>query len=169
MARSGLEGRLTIEPLNRDHNRGTFSCGVESLDRYLKRQANQDVKRRISRVFFARGPLETEILGYYTLSTLALDLSVLPEKIAKQLPRHPVPAALIGRLAVNASMQGQGVGGMLLVNAIKRTLAVSEEIAIYAMVVDAKNDKAETFYRHYGFSRLASNDTRLFLPLKSFR
>ena len=80
-----------------------------------------------------------------------------------------MPAALIGRLAVNTSVHGQGVGGMLLVNAIKRTLAVSEEVAIYAMVVDAENDKTETFYRQYGFSRLAANDTRLFLPLKSFR
>lgn len=175
MVRSDFEGRLALELLNRKHNRDTFSCGIEFLDRYLKRQANQDSKRRISRVFVACGSQEgsqegfqeTEVLGYYTLSTFALDLSALPEKIAKRLPRHPVLAALIGRLAVNTSMQGQGVGGLLLANAIRRTLAVSDEIAIFALVVDAIDDKAEVFYSHYGFSRLAASGTRLFLPLKS--
>ncbi len=160
---------LIIEPLNRNHNKAAFSCGTESLDRYLKRQASQDTKRRISRVFVARGPRDkTRVLGYYTLSTLSIDLAALPDKIAKKLPRHPIPAALIGRLAVDNSVQGKGVGKILLSNAIKRTLAVSDEIAIYAVVVDAINQEAESFSRRYGFSRLAFSGSRLFLPLKPF-
>lgn len=160
---------LVIEPLTRNHNRTAFNCGIESLDRYLKRQASQDIKRRVSRVFVVRGRQEkTRVLGYYTLSTLSIDLSVLPEKLAKKLPKHPIPAALIGRLAVDISAQGKGIGKMLLCNAIKRTLAVSADIAIYAIVVDAINQEAESFYMQYGFSHLASEGKRLFLSLKSF-
>jgi len=163
------ESELVIEPLNQNHNRAAFNCGIESLDRYLTRQASQDIKRRISRVFVACGLQdETRVLGYYTLSTLSIDLSFLPEKVANKLPRHPIPAALIGRLAIDISAQGKGIGKMLLSNAIKRTLSVSDDIAIYAMVVDAINQEAESFYKRYGFSRLAHNGSRLFLPLKSF-
>ncbi len=163
------ESELIIEPLNREHDRSAFNCGIESLDRYLKQQARQDIKRRISRVFVVCSPIDnTVVLGYYTLSTLAIDLSILPEKIVKKLPRHPIPAALIGRLAVDVSAQGKGIGKMLLANAIKRTLAVSNEIAIYAMVVDAINEEAASFYKRYGFSILACDGNRLFLPLNSF-
>ncbi|MBL3591617.1 MAG: GNAT family N-acetyltransferase [gamma proteobacterium endosymbiont of Lamellibrachia anaximandri] len=162
------ESELVIEPLNRNHNRATFNCGIESLDRYLKRQASQDIKRRISRVFVACALQdETRVLGYYTLSTLSIDLSVLPEKVAKKLPRHPIPAALISRLAIDISAQGKGIGKMLLSNSIKRTLAVRDDIAISAMVVDAINQEADSFYKRYGFSRLAHSGSRLFLPLKS--
>ena len=163
------ENELVIEPLNRSHNRIAFNCGIESLDGYLKHQANQDTKRRVSRLFVARSRQDkTRVLGYYTLSTLSIDLSILPEKVAKKLPKHPIPAALIGRLAVDLSAQGKGIGKMLLSNAIKRTLAVSDDIAIYALVVDAINQGAESFYKRYGFSRLAHSGRRLFLPLKSF-
>ena len=163
------ESDLVIEPLNRHHKRAAFFCGSESLDRYLKRHSNQDIKRRVSRVFVVRGRQDkTRVLGYYTLSTLSIDLSVLPEKLAKKLPKHPIPAALIGRLAVDISVQGKGIGKILLSNAIKRTLAVSDDIAIYAIVVDAINEEAESFYKQYGFAHLSSEGKRLFLPLKSF-
>ena len=87
--------------------------------------------------------------------------------MSRKLPKHPVPAALIGRLAVADVAQGQGVGNMLLADAIKRTLAVSDQIAIYAMVVDAITDDAEGFYKQFGFTRLGDDRPRLFLPLKS--
>jgi len=162
------ESDLVIEPLNRHHKKAAFLCGTETLDRYLKRQAGQDMKRRISRVFVAH-PREDEarVLGFYTLSAISIDLSALPEKVAKKLPRHPVPAALIGRLAVDLSAQEIGIGKMLLADAIKRTLAVSDDIAIYAMAVDAINEQAESFYERYGFARLAHDGGRLFLPLRS--
>lgn len=161
-------GGLVIEPLERNHNRTAFDCGIESLDRYLKRQAGQDIRRRVSRVFVGRSQADDrKVLGFYTLSALAIDLSALPVALTAKLPRHPVPAALIGRLAVDRSVQDTEIGRMLLADAIKRTLAVSEEIAIYAMVVDAIDEHAESFYQRYGFARLAHDGSRLFLPLKS--
>ena len=159
---------LVIEPLNRTHNRTGFQCGVKALDRYLKKQAKQDIKRRIGRVFVATKPDNPKVvIGYYTLSTLSIELNQLPEKLARKLPKHPVPAALIGRLAVRDFAQGQGVGKMLLADAIKRTLAVSDQIAIYAITVDAVNEKAKGFCEQFGFTRLSDDNPRLFLPLKS--
>ena len=159
---------LIIELLDRSHKRNVFDCGIASLNRYLQHQANQDMRRGISRVFVAR-PAENKsrILGFYTLSAISIDLSALPEKVARKLPKHPVPAALIGRLAVDLSAQGTGTGQMLLADAIKRTIAVSGDIAIYAMVVDAINQEAKSFYKRYGFTPLAYGSGRLFLPLKS--
>ena len=160
---------LVIEPLNPTHDRTGFQCGIEALDRYLKKQAKQDIKRRISRVFVAsKTDNPKTVIDYYTLSTLSIELNQLPEKLARKLPRHPVPVALIGRLAVSNATQGQGVGKMLLADAIKRTLSVSDQIAIYAMVVDAINDSARGFYEQFGFTRLSDDSPRQFLPLKSF-
>ena len=160
---------LVIEQLNRTHDRTGFQCGVEALDRYLKKQSKQDVKRRISHVFVAAKPDNPKaVIGYYTLSTLSIELNQLPEKLVRKLPKHPVPAALIGRLAVSNAAQGQGVGKMLLADAIKRTLSVSDQIAIYTMIVDAINDTAKGFYEKFGFTRLSDDSPRLFLPLKSF-
>jgi GNAT superfamily N-acetyltransferase len=160
---------LVIEPLSSTHDRAGFICDIDSLDNYLKKLAQQDIKRRISRVFVAIRPeYPATIVGYYTLSTLSIELNQLPEALARKLPRHPVPAALLGRLAVSQQAQGQGIGKMLLMDAIKRTLGVSDEIAIYAIVVDAIDVHAKSFYQQYGFSSLSSKSHRLYLPLKSF-
>ena len=159
---------LIIQPLNSDHDKSGFHCGVASLDNYVKKQARQDVKRRISRVFVAtRVQQPNKIVGYYTLSSLTIELSQLPQSHARKLPRHPVPAALLGRLAVDQATQCHGMGKMLLVDAVKRTLAVSDEIAIYALVVDAIDERAQHSYEQFGFSLLSSGHQRLFLPLKS--
>jgi len=160
---------LVIAPLNATHDRAGFHCNVEALDHYLHKQAGQDIRRSISRVFIASLPDRPKaVVGYYSLSTLSIELSQLPEKLARKLPKHPIPAALIGRLAVSKNASGYGVGKMLLVDAIKRTLSVSDQIAIYAMVVDAINDNARDFYEQFGFTHLSDNNPRLFLPLKSF-
>ena len=109
---------LVIAPLNPKHDRTGFQCGVEALDRYFKKQAKQDIKRRASRIFAATKPDNPKVvIGYYTLSTLSIELNQLPEKLARKLPKHPVPAALIGRLAVSNAAQGQGVGKTLLADA----------------------------------------------------
>jgi len=159
---------LIIEPLNTNHDRPGFCCGVEILDHYLQRLASQDVKRHISRVFIAaETDLPKKVIGYYTLSSLSIELNHLPEKLSQKLPEHPVPAVLIGRLAISQSAQGKGVGKMLLADAVKRVLAVSDEVAIYAMVVDAINRDAHRFYERFGFTRLSDNSRRLFLTMKS--
>lgn len=160
---------LVIGPLNKAHDRAGFHCNTEALDHYIHKQAGQDIKRRISRVFVASVPDGPKaIAGYYSLSTLSIKLNQLPEKLARKLPKHPVPTALIGRLAVSRNEQGNGIGKMLLADAIKRTLSVSDQIAIYAMVVDAIDNNAKGFYERFGFARLSDNSSRLFLPLKSF-
>ena len=146
--------------MQKKHDRAAFSCGADDLDNYFHRQASQDTKRRIARIFVARAESnEEEVLGYYTLSALSIDLSALPSGLARKLPKHPIPAALIGRLAVSAESQGEGIGKLLLTDAIKRTLAVDEEIAIYAMVVDALDADAEAFYLRFGFAKLGAGTT----------
>jgi len=160
---------LVIAPLNEIHDRKGFHCNVEMLDHYIHKQAGQDIRRRISRVFIASlidSP--KTVVGYYSLSTLSIELSQLPEKLALKLPKHPIPAALVGRLAVSKDVRKCGIGKMLLADALKRTLSISEQIGIYAMVVDAMDENAGSFYEQFGFTRLSDDSPRLFLPLKSF-
>ncbi len=162
------DGGLVIEPLGEHHDRAAFSCGAPELDRYFKRQAGQDIRRRIARVFVAaRATAPERTLGFYTLSALSIAAEELPRNIAKKLPKHPIPAALIGRLAVDEAVQGTGIGKMLLTDAIHRTLAASEEIAVFAMVVDARDRGARRFYEGFGFTPFPETPTRLFLPLSS--
>ena len=161
--------RLIIEPLGRMHDRRAFSCGTAVLDNYLKRQAGQDIRRRIARVFVCTAENSDAILGFYTLNALSIDLRSLPESLRRKLPRHPVPCALIGRLAVDTSVHGQGVGRMLLADAIERTIGASATLAIHAMIVDAKDNAAKRFYVDFGFLPLQDNPMRLFLPLGAVR
>ena len=160
---------LVIEPLGKKHDRATFSCGLPELDRYLRRQAGQDVRRRIARVFVCTAEGSDTVLGFYTLSALTIDLSSLPEELSRKLPRHPVPCALIGRLASDQSVRGHGLGRMLLADAIKRILGASDMLAIHAVIVDAKNTTAKQFYEGFGFAPLQDNPLRLFLPLGALR
>ncbi len=156
---------LVIEPLGKRHDRTAFSCGLPELDRYLARQAGQDVRRRIARVFVCTAGETDAVLGFYTLSALAIDLASLPDQLSRKLPRHPVPCALIGRLAVDRSAHGCGLGRMLLADAVKRTVAAGETVAMHALIVDAANDNAKRFYIKFGFVPLTNNPMRLFLPL----
>lgn len=157
--------RLLIEPLARRHDRTVFSSGVAELDQYLARRAGQDTRRRIARVFVCTAGGGDGVLGYYTLSALSVDLASLPDRLSRRLPRHPVPCALIGRLAVDRSRQGQGLGRMLLADAVKRAIAIGDSMAIHAMIVDAENEGAKAFYEKFGFIPLPGNAMRLFLPL----
>ena len=160
---------LVVEPLSSIHDRPGFLCGEPALDKYIKRQAKQDVKRRVSRVFVASEAENPScIVAYYTLSTLSIELSHMPKKLARRLPKHPIPAALLGRLAVCQQAQGAGVGSILVADAIRRVLSVSDEIAIYALVVDALNEGAGRFYQQFGFLPLETGNQRFFLPLKPF-
>jgi predicted GNAT family N-acyltransferase len=153
---------LVIEPLAKHHDRADFACGDAELDRYIKEQASQDVKRRVARVFVAAS--KNRVIGFYSLSATSISRDNLPEDVAKKLPRYPVPAVLLGRLARDSSYHGRKLGEALLVNAMKRALLASHEVAMYALVVDAKNDRAKAFYQTYGFIALQDSPMRLFLP-----
>lgn len=158
-----------IEPLSGGHNRADFSCGNAALDRYLKEQAGQDLRRGCATPFvLISEPGDTTILGYYTLSSYGIDVGDLPVELARKLPRYPlVPATLLGRLAVDRSFQGQGVGEFLLMDALHRALVQSDEIAAAAVVVDAIDAGAIKFYRHFGFIVFPAVASRLFLPMKA--
>ncbi len=158
-----------IEPLRDDHNRADFSCGNASLDRYLKEQAGQDL-RRVCAMPFVLAPKrdDSSILGCYTLSSYGIDVGELPPDMVKKLPRYPlIPATLLGRLAVDRRYQGQGVGEFLLMDALHRALVQSFEIAAATVVVDAIDAGAAKFYQHFGFVVLPSMAGRLFLPMKA--
>lgn len=103
--------------------------------------------------------------GYYTLSAISFARNDMPTEAARRLPRYPIPAALIGRLAVDQRFQGRNYGKFLLINAFERVLRASESIAIHALVVEAKGEAAAAFYARYGFQQLSGSSRRLFLPL----
>jgi len=158
-----VTGSITIEPLASHHDRKGFACGVAALDRYLRELATQDIKRRVSNSFVAVGQ-GGRIAGYYTFAAASFPLAELPADEAKRLPRYPVlPAGLIGRLAVDAQFQGRRIGGALVMDAVLR--ATRADPAIFAIIVDAKDDKAARFYEHLGFKRLTSRPTSLFVPI----
>ena len=155
-----------VEPLGKQHDRSTFACGVEPLDRYLREQAGQDARRRVAAPFVLCEDRSNAILGYYTLSALSIDVGAWPEEVAKRLPRYPVvPATLLGRLATDERLRGQGAGEHLLMDALRRALEASREVASVAVVVDAKDGGAVSFYARYGFISFADQPHRLFIPM----
>ncbi len=159
---------LNVEPLNPHHDRASFSCGEPSLDHYLRRQASQDARRRVARVFVAPGDPTERVAGYYTLSAASFEKDNLPAEIARRLPHYPVPAAVIGRLAVDLRSQGKGLGEFLLLDAIHRVVRAGDTLGVYAVVVDALHDRASAFYERYGFAPFPSRSLRLYLPLRTF-
>ena len=159
--------RITVEPLGRQHDRTAFHCGSKALDRYLKQQAWQDADKRVAAPFVAVDPPDKLVLGYYTLSASVLTLADLPDDLARKLPRYPqLPVTLLGRLAVDQSAKGQGLGEHLLLDALCRSLAHADQIAAMAVVVDAKHEAAAAFCRHYGFVTLQAQPSRLFVPMR---
>lgn len=155
---------LLIAALNTaSHDRSQFTCGELALDRYLREQVSQDIRRRVAACFVALAD-QSRIAGYYTLATASVPLNDLPAPVRSKLPRYPaVPAVRMGRLAVDAGFKGQGLGGALLVDALRR--AARSEIPAVALLVDAKDEQAAAFYRHHGFMALADSPLTFFLPL----
>lgn len=158
---------LAIAPLGDAHDRTGFTCGVESLDRYLQTQAGQDVRRRANGVFILTDKADPDrVLGYYTLCATALPPGDVPEAARKHIPRYPlVSATLIGRLAVASDQQGQRLGAVLLADALRRALASAETVGSSIVVVDALDGGAAAFYAAHGFVRLPES-LRLVLPMR---
>jgi GNAT superfamily N-acetyltransferase len=158
-----------VEGLCDRHDRAAFSCGNPSLDRYLKEQAGQDVRRRCASPFVlvpASG--SPTILGYYTLSSYGVDVGELPVEVAKKLPRYPlIPATLLGRLAVDQRHHGRGIGEFLLLDALHRAHGHAVDVAAAAVIVEAIDPAAARFYQRFGFNPLPSTTSRLFLPMQT--
>ena len=167
MAGDAREPKFIIELLGSKHDRAAFSCGVEFLDTYLRKQAGQDLKKHAA-VSFVLTPNGSTIAGYYTLSQYAVQLVNVPPEVEKKLPKYPlVPTTLIGRLAVSTAFRGQGHGETLLIDALHRILQHSREVASAGVIVDAMDATAATFYKKYGFLELPYVERRLFLPMRT--
>ena len=152
-----------VASLDAEHDRTTFNCDSQALNRYLKVQVTQDIRRRVAACFVALADGQ-RIVGYYTLASASVMLNELPASVGKKLPRYPsIPAIRMGRLAVDQAYKGQGLGGALLADALDR--AVRSEIAAYALIMDAKDQSIAAFYLHHGFMALPDSALTLFLPL----
>ncbi len=158
-----------IEPLNRKrHKRGNFSCGIDSLDCYIQKQASQDLKKRITAVFVLVDFPRTEVIAYYTLSAYIVEITELDNSLAKGLPRYPLlPATLLGRLAVDCNYRGQHLGELMLIDALKKALEATASVASLAVIAEAVDETAANFYRKYGFQEFQRNPNKLYLPMKS--
>ncbi|MCE2984382.1 MAG: GNAT family N-acetyltransferase [Burkholderiales bacterium] len=158
---------FSLALLDATHDRTTFRSDSEPLNRYLREQVTQDIRRRVAACFVAITD-EQRIAGYYTLASASILLVDLPTNMSKKLPRYPtVPAVRMGRLAVDRAFKGQGLGGALLADALDR--AARSEIAAFALFVDAKDKVATNFYQHHGFIALPNSPRSLFLPLSTVR
>lgn len=157
---------LVTKPLGGQHLRKELSCGEDVLDIYLKHYATQDQKRRVAAVFVLPNDDRT-VKGYYSLSSTNISSLDLPVKLLRTLPKHPhQPATLLGRLAVDRRHQKQGIGEILLLDALRRSYSVSKQIGSIAVVVDALNQNVSGFYQQYGFIPL-SDQSKLFMPMKT--
>ena len=145
-------------------DRAGFSCSSDPLNRYFHAQASQDMRRKVASCYIAVDQTKDVIAGYYTLSAADIPLTELSPDLTKRLPRYPtLPAARLGRLAVDHRYLGQKLGALLLADAVMR--ASASDVAVYSMVVDAKDAHAEAFYRHHGFVAYASVSGKLMAPL----
>ena len=157
-----------LESLSKQHDRDAFCCGVESLDNYLKTQASQDMRRKANAVFvLVPTNAPRTIAGYFTLCACGLQPGAVPEEARKHLPRYPqVSATLLGRLAVSAEWQGQGLGAILLAEALGKAYENAEVVGSTMVVVDAIDERAAGFYRAHGFIALPDS-MRLILPMRT--
>ena len=158
------------ENLNSKHRKKEFSCGNDMLDNYLHTQANQDIKRKLSACFVLNDN-ETDLLkGYYTLANNSIAQELIPAEFQKKLPNSykSIPTTLLGRLAVDNRFQRQGIGKLLLVDALRRSYDISKSIGSFAVVVDPIDEDAEKFYDKFGFIKLPDSG-KMFLSMNTIK
>jgi predicted N-acetyltransferase YhbS len=158
-----------IGRLDRTHIRDQFDCGKPPHDDFVRTLVSQYEKRNLGRTFVAVRAADRRVLGYYTIASGSVTFDAVPPESAKKLPRHPVPVVLIARLAVDRSAQGQRLGEKLLLDALARSWELSDRLGIYAVVVDAIDSAAKSFYQKYQFVSLQDNQFHLFLPISTIR
>jgi GNAT superfamily N-acetyltransferase len=159
---------IEIQPISRHFDLSSFDCGISALNDYLQKYARQNHNRDLGKTFVAlEKKNEKKVLGFYTAVASEIDKQLMPPAHSKHLPRYPLPAIRIGRLAVDKRHHGRGIGGGLLWDALDRANRLSKEVGVYAVVVDAKDDKAAQFYLKYGFLPLSNMPLTLFLPIES--
>lgn len=160
----------SIERLASRHDRSAFDCGKPLLTDWLRTRATQDARRGLSRTFVAVRPGEAAVLGDYSLASHHVAHDLLPAEESRDVPpTWPIPVVLLARLATDRTVQGQGLGKVLLIDALRRSLHVAEQLGIRAVEVDALDDQARDFYLHFGFRELLDGPRHLFLSLKTIR
>ena len=164
------QNKTMIELLDKKHKRNEFDCGKELLNNYLKVQAGQDIKRKLSACFVLADKETDCIQGYYTLSNNSIPLSCFPEPIKRKLPQSydSIPTTLLGRLAVDRKFKGKGLGKILLIDAMRRSYELSKEIGSFAVVVDPIDREAELFYERYDFIKLPDSE-KMFIAIKTLK
>lgn len=160
-----------IEPLAKSHDRDGFDCGSKPLNEFLKQTARQHASRGISRTFVLVEEAAAEpkpILGFFSLNLCQIQSEAFATELAKKLPRN-VPGVRLGRLAVAKNLQGQGLGGLLLMAAMQMFLEIFRAAGGFGLFVDAKDPKAKSFYGHFDFVPLTSNELELYLPVATIQ
>jgi len=154
------------EPIGRQHDRTHFDCGAPDLNEYLSRYARQNHESGGAKTFVAVSPAEpARILGFYSISPGSIEFARVPANLTRKLARYDVPVFRLGRLAVDRSMQGQGLGGDLLLASGERALAVASQVGGVALAIDAKDDKAAHWYERFGALPLMDDPLKLILLL----
>lgn len=155
-----------IEAIRKDHKRHSFDCGQPFLNHYLQQFARQNHNKGIARAFVAvSDDHQSPVVGYYTLSASSQNFESIPQQHRRGLPKYPLPVAVIGELAVDHHMQGQGLADALLISAYRRIASASESMAVWAIVVDPINQQATSFYQHQGFESFIDSEL-VFVTMK---
>jgi GNAT superfamily N-acetyltransferase len=162
-------GPWQIEPLQPAHDRTAFDCGKESLNQWLKHRAGQWERKELVRCYVAVPTGQARVFGFYAISSHHVSYELLPADHAKGLPQIDVPVVLLGRLAVDRTVQGQGLGRLLLVDVLRRAERLAGQLGIRAVEVEAIDDDARRFYLKFGFASLADDPKHLFLPMHVIR
>ena len=174
----GADFTVDIEPFDpAKHDRSDFSCGLDRIDNYLKLTAKKQQKDDFARVFVAVAPGETGVLGYYAINAHGVEVHDLPATLSRKAPRHGyVPAAYLSIIGVDRRVQGHGLGQILLVDALKRVLSLSEEIGLAVVILDVIEDggaeetaRRTRFYERLGFQSMSSRSTRMYFAMKNIR
>jgi ribosomal protein S18 acetylase RimI-like enzyme len=158
-----------IELLAKRHSRSSFDCGADELNQFLQKTARQHIHKGLSRTWvLIEEESPSEIIGFFALTLCEVRIEKLPPQWAKKYP-SVVPGVKLARLAVDKSWQRQGIGGILLVEAMRKALVVAENAGSIGLFVDAKNEAAQNYYLRYGFERLESSVLEMFLPLQTIQ
>lgn len=157
---------LRTVALNSSHKKNLFVCEEPSLEGYLRKQAGQDVKKQVAACFVLQGE-DNVVKGYYTLSSDSVDRDLIPGNLQKKLPYKNLPVTLLGRLGRDSNYKGQGIGELLLADALRRAYQASASIGAWAVVTDPINEKARTFYEGFGFISLETG--RMFIPMETIK
>jgi len=161
--------KWAIQKLSAGHDRAAFDCGKAPLNDFLQKYARQNQKQGISQTYVAVQPNTDKVDGYYTISSGAVEFASVPDDVRKGLPRYPVPVAHLGRLAVDKTVTGKGLGRLLLLDAMERIVRAADSIGIHAIEVWAKDDEAKSFYVKYGFVQLLDDQFHLYISIQTVR